>query len=63
MTATVHIIVAQLILAMIAFNVPSYTIERWHTFLSYQAINWITLMYNLVATRRAPWTHNIGCKS
>jgi len=63
MTASIDIIVAQLVLAMIAFNVPSYTIERWHTFLSYQALNVITLAYNLFALKRAPWTHNLGCKS
>lgn len=62
MTASIEIIVAQLVLAMVASNVPSYTIERWHTFLSYQALNAITLAYNLLALRRAPWTHNVGCK-
>lgn len=63
MTATIDMMVAQLILAMIAFNIPSYTIERWYTFLSYQAINAVNLVYNLLTTKRAPWTHTIGCKS
>ena len=63
MTASIEIVVAQLFLAMIAFNVPSYNIERWHTFLSYQVLNMITMAYNLVALKRAPWTHNVGCKS
>ena len=63
MTASIDIIVAKLLLAMIAFNVSSYTIERWHTFMLYQALNVITLTYNLTALKRAPWTHNIGCQS
>ena len=62
MTASIDIIVAQLVLAMVAFNVPSYTIERWHTCLSYQALNVITLAYNLFALKQTPWTHNVGCK-
>ena len=44
MTASIDLIVAQLVLAMVAFNVPSYTIERWHICLSYQALNVITLL-------------------
>lgn len=63
MTASIDIVVAQLFLAIIAFNIPSYNIERWHTFLSYQALNLITVAYNLFALKGAPWTHNIGCKS
>ena len=63
MISTAHIIVAQIILAMVTFHIPSYTIERWHTFMIYQANNVITIMYNVFALRRAPWTHNIGCKS
>ena len=62
MTASIDLIVAQLVLAMVAFNVPSYTIERWHTCLSYQALNVITLAYNLFALKQTPWTHNVGCK-
>ena len=63
MTASIDIIVAQLVLAMVAFNIPSYTIERWHTFISYQALNVVTLAYNLFFLKRSPWMHNIGCKS
>ena len=47
-------------LAMIAFNVPSFTIQHWRTFLLYQVLNLISLLYNLFALRRAPWTHSIG---
>lgn len=57
MTASIDITVAQLVLAMVAFSIPYYAIERWRNFLSYQALNVITLAYNLVAPKRAPWTH------
>ena len=62
MTASIEIIVAQLVLAMAAFNIPSYKIEPWHVFLCYQALNIVTVLYNLYALNRAPWTHNIGCR-
>ncbi|KAL8970857.1 MAG: hypothetical protein Q9197_003589 [Variospora fuerteventurae] len=63
MTASIEIIVAQLFLAMLAFNIPAYQIQRWHVFLSYQVLNVITTVYNLLALKRTPWTHNIGLKS
>lgn len=63
MTASIDITVAQLVLAMVASSIPYYAIERWRNFPSYQALNVITLAYNLVALKRAPWTHNVGCKS
>lgn len=62
MTASIDIIVAQLFLAMLAFNLPAYHIERWHVFLAYQVLNGINTLYNLLALKRTPWTHNIGCK-
>ena len=61
MTASIVIIVAQLSLAMIAFYDTSYTIKRWHTFLSYELLNLVVLVYNIFCLKRAPWTHNIGC--
>ena len=45
---------------IIVFN-TSYNIDRWHTFLVYQALNIVTLTYNIFALKRALWTHNIGC--
>ena len=62
MTASINILVAQLVISMIAFNDPSYDVERWQTFLCYQVLNVITLVYNLFVLNRAPWTHNIGCE-
>ena len=62
MISTAHIVVAQLVLALVAFHTPWYTIERWHTFMLYQANNVITILYNVFVLRWAPWTHNIGCE-
>ena len=62
MTASIVIIVAQLALTMVAFYDTSYSIERWQTFLSYQVLNVVILVYNVFGLKRAPWTHNIGCK-
>ncbi|KAL9010803.1 MAG: hypothetical protein Q9173_004295 [Seirophora scorigena] len=60
MIASIDIIVAQLFLAMLAFNLSAYQIQRWHVFLSYQVLNVINTLYNLLALKRTPWTHNIG---
>ena len=61
MTASITIIVPQYFLGILAFYDTSYHIQRWHTFLLYQALHTINLIYNLFALRRAPWTYNIGC--
>ncbi|KAL6716627.1 polyamine transporter tpo5 [Lecanora helva] len=60
MTASIVYIVAQLSHAMIAFYNPSYKIERWHIFLSYQVLNIIILTYNVYFLNKAPWTHKAG---
>ena len=62
MTASILYIVAILSHAMIAFYNPWYKIERWHIFLSYQALNVIILTYNVFFLNKAPWTHKLGCK-
>ena len=62
MTASILYIVAQLSHAMIAFYKPSYKIESWHIFLSYQVLNVIVLTYNVFFLNKAPWTHKLGCK-
>ena len=62
MTASILYIVAILSHAMIAFYNPWYKIERWHIFLSYQALNVIVLTYNVFFLNKAPWTHKLGCK-
>lgn len=61
-TAAVSIILPQLILAMVVFNDPGYTPERWHYFVLYEAINLAVLMYNVFALKRTPWVHNVGCE-
>ena len=62
MTASIFYIVAQLSHAMIAFYNPSYKLERWHIFLSYQVLNVIVLTYNVFFLKKTPWTHKVGCK-
>ena len=60
--AGICIIIPQLVLGMVVFYNETFVIKRWHTFLIFQALNFIVLLYNLFVLRRAEWTHNIGCK-
>ena len=62
LTASVLIIPPQIIVGIIKFYDSTYTIERWHVFVLYQALNLLSLLYNLFALQRAPWFHDIGCE-
>jgi len=61
--AGICILIPQMILGMVVFYNETFVVERWHTFLIFQALNFVVLAYNLFVLRRAEWTHNIGCKS
>jgi hypothetical protein len=61
--AGICIIIPQLVLGMVVFYHETFEIKAWHSFLIYQALNFIVLVYNLFVLRRAAWTHDIGCKS
>lgn len=54
------IIAAQVLLALPAFFVETYTPEAWHYFLVYQTINVFILLYNVVALKRTLWVHDVG---
>lgn len=59
-SASICVIIPQVVLGMAAYWHPTYVPERWHTFLIYQASNIIILGYNIAILRRAPFTHDIG---
>lgn len=63
LSASVIIIPSQIVIGVIQFCHPLYTIKRWHIFLLYQVLNLAGLSYNVLALQKASWTHNIGCQS
>ena len=62
LAAGVTTIASQVILAIPEYYVESYEPRTWHYFMVFQAVNLVVLAYNIFALKRAPWTHNIGCK-
>jgi choline transport protein len=60
--ASVTIILAQVLLAIIIQYTDSYTPETWHYFLVYQAVNALILVYNVYLTKRTTWLYDLGCE-
>ena len=60
--ASVAIITAQQIEALVALYHPNYRSPTWHVFLIYEAVLVWTFLFNLLVLKKAPWTHNFGCK-
>ena len=59
-TASVCVIIPQIVLGMASFQNPNYIPHKYQFFLVYQASNIIILAYNIAILRRAAWTHNVG---
>jgi choline transport protein len=62
LAAGVTTLASQLILALPAYYIQGYDPKIWHYFLIFQAINIFVLAYNIFLLKKAPWTHEIGCK-
>lgn len=59
---SVSMIIAEQLMAVVAATHEGFVIKSWQVFLVYQAVAFFAFLYNLFALKRAPWTHNIGCK-
>lgn len=59
-SASVCLIIPQVILGLASYWHPTYVPQGWHTFLLYQASNVFVLGYNIAILRRAAWTHDVG---
>jgi hypothetical protein len=55
-------VIAEQLMAVVAATHDGFVAQPWQVFLVYQAIALFAFMYNLMALKRAPWTHNIGCE-
>ena len=61
-TASAAILSSEAILSIVLFFNASYDPPPWHYFLVYQAVNLVFLLYNILALKRTPWIHDVGCK-
>lgn len=61
-SVSVGFLCAEQILATAGAMNEGFVSTRWQIFLVYQALVLLGLIYNIMALKRAPWTHNIGCK-
>jgi choline transport protein len=61
--AAVTIIPAQQIMALVSALNPTFETKQWHVFLIYEGVAAFILANNLFLLKKAPWIHNIGCKS
>ncbi|KAF9892114.1 hypothetical protein FE257_002520 [Aspergillus nanangensis] len=59
-SASVAIIVPQLVLGMAIFYNPSYQAETWHYFMLYQAASLVCTVYNIFLMKRTAWVQDIG---
>lgn len=47
-------------LALASFWNPGYTVETWHVFLIFQAMNFLMVMYNIFLLKRTIWLQDVG---
>lgn len=60
--ASVNLIMAQVLLAVVIQFTEDYTPKTWHYFLLYQAINIMILLYNVYLVKKTTWIYDIGCE-
>lgn len=60
--SAIVMIPSQQITHLAAFYNPSYEIKAWHQFLIYELFGLVVVLYNILALKKLPITHNIGCK-
>lgn len=49
-------------LALASFWNPGYTVQTWHVFLIFQAMNFLMVSYNIFLLKRTIWLQDVGCK-
>ncbi|KAL9567412.1 hypothetical protein ACKAV7_008487 [Fusarium commune] len=50
------------ILAFVQYCHPNFVQKPWHYFLIYEAVGLIPLAYNVLALKKLPRTHDVGCE-
>ena len=60
--ASVTIIPAQQIIAIVIYHSSDFKVQHWHFFIIFQVVNLLVLLYNIFLLRRTTWIYNVGCK-
>jgi choline transport protein len=60
--AAVMVIPSSQITAIAAFYHPGYEPQKWHKFLIYEAFGIVVVVYNILALKKLPRTHDVGCE-
>lgn len=61
--AAINMIFSEQLITLIMFYHPTFVPHPWHQFLLYQCFGLVILLYNLLALKKLPVTHYLGCKS
>lgn len=49
-------------LALASFWNPGYSVQTWHVFLIFQAMNFLMVAYNIFLLKRTIWLQDVGCE-
>lgn len=60
--AAIMVVPSSQITAIASYYNPQYVAQKWHAFLIYEAFGLIVVLYNVLALKKLPRTHDIGCK-
>lgn len=60
--ASVVIILAEVVFALVQLYNPSFVVERWHIFLVFLAVNILSVLFNIFGAVRMPWIGKAFCK-
>lgn len=52
-----------IVLALVSFWYPDYSLESWHLFLIFETLNILLTAYNIFLLKRTEWVMNVGCKT
>lgn len=59
--ASIGVAATEALMAMVIRWQPGYQMESWHSFLVYQLLNILVVLYNIFLTNRTLWVYNVGC--
>ncbi|KAF1812576.1 amino acid transporter [Eremomyces bilateralis CBS 781.70] len=58
--AAIIVIPSQQIPAIVTYYHPEFVLQKWHAFLIYESFGFIVVLYNVLALKKLPRTHDIG---
>ncbi|EYE90206.1 putative choline transport protein [Aspergillus ruber CBS 135680] len=58
--ASIGVAATEALMAMVIQWQPGYQMQSWHSFLVYQLLNIVVVVYNIFLTNRTLWVYNVG---